>query len=116
LKRAKYWMDCSRDNCSLTKCRDLDPATDIKNYVKDICEEHKFEIHAVNRNDNGRIRLGDTVYLKAKNSDKYLNCIGKRCTMITEGNNCGELYNSGSSGYLCSKQQYVVDKHNSCND
>ena len=107
LKRTDHWIDCSRGNCTLTKCPDNPKTGKITNFTKQICTQHKFKI--VSLGTTKRIRTTDSFYLQSLESEKYLNCVGKRCQMITEGSDCGDS-ESGSSGDLCNRQHFGIEK------
>lgn len=108
-KRSSYWMDCSRGNCTLSQCAD-NPKS-ITNYTRDICSQHKLQIFAVDKKENKRIQTTNLFYFKGLGSDKYLNCYGKRCKLISESSNCDEDEYSGASGSLCSRQLFKLKKH-----
>lgn len=109
VKRSNHWVDCSRGNCTLTDCPDNTGKT-ITNFTRDICSQHKFRIYAVGKILRKRIQVTDTIYLQAIDSDKYLNCLDRKCKLVSEGGDCNEMENSGSSGSLCYKQFYRIEK------
>ena len=110
-KRTAHWIDCSRGNCTLTQCAD-NTGKSITNFTRDICSQHKLQIFALDtKKKNKRIQTTDLVYFKGVGSEKYLNCFGKKCQLITEGSDCNETEYSGASGSLCYRQLFKLKKH-----
>lgn len=109
-KRKDHWIDCSRGNCTLTKCDSNSNNKKITNFTRDICNQHQFKIYAVDNSGKTvkRIRSKeDLVYFKF--STKYLNCLGKRCKLISEGSDSEGLV-SGASGTMNERQYFAVEK------
>lgn len=106
-KRKDHWIDCSRGNCTLTKCDSNSNNNDITNFTRDICNQHQFNIYAVGKKDGKRIKSKDLVYIKF--STKYLNCLGKRCKLISEGSDSEGLV-SGASGAMNERQYFAIEK------
>ena len=104
--RDGHWLDCGRDECKLTEC-DRNPTSDVTNYTTDICTQHHLEIYSTG--NIPRVRTDDFVYIKAVDSDKYLNCFGKSCKLITEGD-CSEIESSGASGEDCNRSYFEIEK------
>ena len=108
LKREDHWIDCSRGNCTLTKCDSNSKKNDITNFTRDICNQHQFKIYAVGKEDGKRIKSKeDLVYFKF--STKYLNCLGKQCRLISEGSDNEGLV-SGASGIMSERQYFAIEK------
>lgn len=108
--RGGHWLDCGRDECKLTEC-DRNPTSEVTNHTRDICTQHHLEIYSTGK--TSRVRTDEFVYIKAVDSDKYLNCFGKSCKLITEGD-CSEIESSGASGEDCNRSYFEIEKQEKC--
>ena len=113
------FLDCSREEgCRLTNCNDS-PLKDITNYTKELCPVHHLEIFAVDKKLNARIQTTDLFYIKAVNEEKYLNCNGKSCKLVTiseDSTDCSSIDESSgsSSGTECTKTLFRIHRDD-CN-
>ena len=106
------WLDCSRkDGCSLTDC-DKSPQGEITSYTDEICSVHHLVLKAAGRKTK-RIFTSDIFYIQASNEEKFLNCYGKSCKLISEGSaDCiSEEESSGSSsGSECTRSYFKIHR------
>lgn len=115
--RPSQYFDCRKGNCTLTSCNTGRSSTTAPvNITQRICINHRLRMYALSKADNKAIRVDDLVYFKHLDEDKYLNCLGKNCKLITEGN-CGgsTASSSGFSGAaLCERQLFSITR-TACN-
>ena len=113
LFRESQWFDCRKGNCTLTTCNNAHSTTTPPvNITQRVCLHHRLRIYAMTKREGKAVQTTDTVYFKHLEEDKYLNCLGKSCRLITEGNCSGSSSSSsGSSGAaLCERQLFSITK------
>ena len=112
LFRNSQWFDCRKGNCTLTTCAtDRSTTTAPLNITQRVCIHHRLRMYALTKRDGKLVQTTDMVYFKHLDEDKYLNCLGKSCRLITEGSCGGSTSSSGSSGAaLCERQLFSITK------
>ena len=79
------WLECSSRQCKISRCYEdnvLDPFN--SSYIP-TCARYQFQVWGVNRGKGRSISVHNKVYFKGSSNHTYLNCNGKYCTLLEEG-------------------------------
>lgn len=81
------WLDCSdATRCIISPCREDNPDDGANSSYISNCSRHHFQVFGVGRRDNKILNNQHKLKFKYSNSDdSYLNCNGKRCTLLQDG-------------------------------
>ena len=80
------WLDCSSPNkCTISTCpEDNVEEPSNSSYISN-CSRHHFQVFGVDRKLSQILNINHKLRFRS-NSDKYLNCNGKRCKLLQEDN------------------------------
>ena len=104
--RPTRWVDCSMGPCTITEGTNNE-ADFNSSYVS---SRHIFKIYAINRSDGKSIRSSDSVvFTHPVNQTEHLNCLGKKCVLLEEGDCPGSGVTNPEQSEQCATQKFVVE-------